>query len=291
MAAFFHGAAHRYVFPFAMAALAFGAAVPLVQLSWKFPRNKSLGVVDAITKTRATWPTKAIAQIARGFWDHDLRAQGHRAKRLAEASGRMSFFHVSPMSAQHPDHNFHFSVEPRSGDVLILIGFADMFTFFRKCKNVSMLVAFLCFSCIYYNSEPRRTKGEMHKRYDMWCVCEVWDYTRAKWTHRSSGAPCASRFFSSGGHPRGNGSNCFWNWTWQNWNLSLVPWRQSVGLVGSICKQFDILLPLKTCIFLDRLVKLGRIPSRVFEHSQPMQSQLCTGRLGNSGLIPTKCRI
>ena len=69
----------------------------------------------------------------------------------------MSFFHVSPMSAQHPDHNFHFSVEPRSGDVLILIGFGDMFTFFRKCKNVSMLVAFLVSTTIV-NPEGRKER-------------------------------------------------------------------------------------------------------------------------------------
>ena len=43
MAAFCSGAAHRYVFRFAMAALAFGAIVPLVQLSRNFPQNKSLG--------------------------------------------------------------------------------------------------------------------------------------------------------------------------------------------------------------------------------------------------------
>ena len=207
MAAFCHEAAHRYVFRFAMAALAFGAIhlVPLVQLSWNFPQDKSLGIVDVITKNESDMTNERnrteakccqgircnsnkevqsgrvglyyifVILVARGdfettifepMWDTVLRGLQGRENECG--------YRVLPMRAQHPDHNFMFPVAPQSGDVLILVGFADMFTFFKKCKNVYLPGGV---SCIYYNSEPGRKKGAMNIRYDS--VCEVWDYTRA----------------------------------------------------------------------------------------------------------------
>ena len=81
-------------------------------------------------------------------------------------------YRVFPMFAYHADQNLRFPMDPKRGDVVILIGHDSWNKFMDLCKNV---FAPREVYCIWYYSEHEHVKA--HFKFEG--LREVWEYTRA----------------------------------------------------------------------------------------------------------------